>query len=229
MTKVLHLFMGDIGFQGEVRRDETAIVLRVPYLTANKKEGDMTPQEVQRFKTILSKVNSRNYMINNLVVNLAGMGRNVIVLSDRIAHLEQLQQMFIHRMGETASQSLFVGSMKRVDRENASEFAQILFASVTLAQEGLDIPRLDTLILACPMNDVTQAVGRILRPYALKKPPVVIDIVDDMCTSFILNASRRESVYRKLQFDLRAPCNDASAIKAILGIDCDNARNSCED
>jgi superfamily II DNA or RNA helicase len=123
----------------------------------------------------------------------------------------------------------FVGSMKRVEREKAEESAQVLFASVTLVQEGLDIPRLDTLVLACPMSDVTQAVGRILRPCASKKQPVVIDIVDDMCTSFVLNASRRESVYRKLQFDLRAPSNETTVIETIIGIDSTRDQNSCED
>ena len=48
-----------------------------------------------------------------------------------------------------------------------------------MAQEGLDIPKLDTLILATPMSDIIQSVGRILRVHDEKKEPIVVDIIDD--------------------------------------------------
>jgi predicted helicase len=48
-----------------------------------------------------------------------------------------------------------------------------------MAQEGLDIPVLDTLIMTTPHSDVTQAVGRIMRETPGKvNAPLIIDIVD---------------------------------------------------
>ena len=44
---------------------------------------------------------------------------------------------------------------------------------------GLDIPTLDTVILASPKSDIQQSVGRILRETPGKKnAPLVIDVVD---------------------------------------------------
>lgn len=56
-----------------------------------------------------------------------------------------------------------------------------LFASYSLAKEGLDIPRLDRLFLASPAKFsaiVTQSVGRIRRTFEGKETPLVYDFVD---------------------------------------------------
>ena len=49
-----------------------------------------------------------------------------------------------------------------------------------MAAEGMDIPKLNTIILASPKSDVVQAVGRIMREKAnvRKFHPLIIDIND---------------------------------------------------
>jgi predicted helicase len=55
----------------------------------------------------------------------------------------------------------------------------VIVATYSMAQEGLDIPVLDTLIMTTPHSDVTQAVGRIMRETPGKvNAPLIIDIVD---------------------------------------------------
>ena len=56
-----------------------------------------------------------------------------------------------------------------------------LFATYSLAKEGLDIPRLDRLYLATPQKDyavVVQSIGRIARTFEGKSLPVAYDYVD---------------------------------------------------
>ena len=56
-----------------------------------------------------------------------------------------------------------------------------LFATYSLAKEGLDVPRLDRLFLASPCKYsaiITQSVGRIQRTFEGKDTPVVYDFVD---------------------------------------------------
>jgi superfamily II DNA or RNA helicase len=62
--------------------------------------------------------------------------------------------------------------------------------------QGLDIPRLDTLVLASPKTGVEQAVGRILRPGGDKQAPLVVDVVDDF-SAFANMAKARSRFYRK--------------------------------
>jgi predicted helicase len=65
------------------------------------------------------------------------------------------------------------------DELEVSSRAKIIIATYSMAQEGLDIPVLDTLVMTTPHSDVTQAVGRIMRETPGKvNAPLIIDIVD---------------------------------------------------
>lgn len=70
---------------------------------------------------------------------------------------------------------------------------------IGLAKEGLDIPRLDRLILASPHRDkatIIQSVGRIERTFETKKEALVYDLVDN--TQFHINMFKnRKTIYRK--------------------------------
>ena len=48
-------------------------------------------------------------------------------------------------------------------RIKKSEGKKVIIATYAMAEEGLDIKTLTTLVMATPKSDVTQAVGRILR------------------------------------------------------------------
>ena len=59
---------------------------------------------------------------------------------------------------------------------------QVLFAT-KLADEGLDIPRLNRLFLTCPIrsvNKINQQLGRIQRKFPGKKDAVVFDFRDSL-------------------------------------------------
>jgi superfamily II DNA or RNA helicase len=61
---------------------------------------------------------------------------------------------------------------------------------------GLDIPTLDTVVLATPKSDIKQSVGRILRETAGKKnEPLILDIVDAWGFLYAMFGKRRR-VYR---------------------------------
>ena len=72
-----------------------------------------------------------------------------------------------------------------------------------MASEGMDIPKLDTIILSSPKSDIVQSVGRILR----KKPedriytPLIIDI-NDMFSMFINQNKKREKYYNKCKYNI---------------------------
>ena len=58
-----------------------------------------------------------------------------------------------------------------------------LFATYSLAREGLDVPRLERLFMASPIKDkawVIQSIGRIARVFEGKANPVCYDFVDDI-------------------------------------------------
>lgn len=135
-------------------------------------------------------------------------GHSCLILSDRIAHLEAIQDALPEDMRKESA--LITGKMTsksgKAERQEAIEKMRTgelryLFASYSLAKEGLDIPRLDRLFLASPVkfsSVVIQSVGRIARTYNEKQTPVCYDFVDAEI-GFCMGAYRKRcSHYRKL-------------------------------
>jgi superfamily II DNA or RNA helicase len=91
----------------------------------------------------------------------------------------------------------------KAEREQALEDMRMgkkkyLFATYSLAREGLDIPRLERLFMTSPIKDkawVIQSIGRIARTFEGKSNPVVYDFVDDI--GFLQKMyKKRCSIYR---------------------------------
>lgn len=120
--------------------------------------------------TQLTEIGARNEKILSLVRGL-DQTRRVLLLSDRREHCFWLRN-------NLEGSAVYLGGMNEQDLEAASKH-NVIIATYSMAQEGLDIPVLDTLIMTTPHSDVTQAVGRIMRETPGKvNAPLIIDIVD---------------------------------------------------
>jgi superfamily II DNA or RNA helicase len=131
----------------------------------------------------LTKDERRNALILGVVERLIDAGRRVIALSERVSHAEMLAEAInTSRPGRSV---VITGSMSGKKREATLERvrsgeASALF-STKLADEGLDIPALDALVLTTPSRNggrTTQRAGRILRSLDGKRQPLIIDVVD---------------------------------------------------
>jgi len=180
LTKVFLWYLGPF-IHKITKRDEAELDVRIiDYLSDN---GNLVREEL----TFMGKICSSK-MINNICYYpkrarflvkvifdiLKDERRNVIVLSDRIKHLE----MIYHYITKTGFEdvSFYIGGMKRVDRELA-EKKRLILSTWAMSKEGLDLPKLNTMILSSPKSEITQAIGRILRKKH-EVVPLVIDIVD---------------------------------------------------
>lgn len=116
-------------------------------------------------------------------------GHSCLILSDRLAQLEAIRALLPYEMQEKSAfiNGKMTSKKAKAEREQAIEDMRegkinYLFSSYSLSKEGLDIPRLDRLILASPAkfsSIITQSVGRVRRTFEGKETPVVIDIVDE--------------------------------------------------
>ena len=147
----------------------------------------------------------RNKLIADTIIE--NRGHSCLVLSDRLEQLRMIISMLpLGMVHETAYIDGKMQSKKaKAEREQALEDMRTgkkkyLFASYSLAKEGLDIPCLDRLCLASPCrcsSIVTQAVGRVQRVSEGKDMPVVYDFVDDI--GFCHGAwKKRCTSYRKI-------------------------------
>lgn len=151
--------------------------------------------------TAIAKNVKYNIWLAEQAATAANNGRKVLVVSDRIDQLDEIQQR-IRAQGFTGSVGLYVGSFrgKRMTESQleSSKKCDILLASYGMFNEGVDSPELDTLIFATPRSDVEQIVGRIQRPME-KKPLLIVDPVFtlDVCWGM---AKKRVQIYETLNF-----------------------------
>jgi len=146
---------------------------------------------------------ARNRIVVAQIAAAAAAGRKLLVLSERLNHLELLHRGLLNACSKSSNGSraptvgYFVGGRTSDERAEAAQ-AQVVLATVQMAAEGLDIPPLDTLVLATPMWDVEQPTGRIQRICAGKKDPIVVDIRDDLVATFRRAAAQRDRFYLRV-------------------------------
>lgn len=150
---------------------------------------------------------NRNEQILSMVENMVGNGRQVLVLSDRVQHCVDMAE---ETAGRGISAATLVGKMTKKQRAEVLELAdnreiKALFAT-TVADEGLDLPGLDTLILTTPtkaMGRIQQRIGRIMRIADGKKNPIVIDLVDAPSALFYMHR-KRSKFYQSIGCTVRS-------------------------
>ena len=195
---VLHTIKGE-NLQPEIYCIGTQAEVNMQSLV-NRWSGQIN---VPKLLTALSEDDERTVLIlKNLAQALKG-GRQVLVLSDRVEHLKGMKK-YVDTHSDFSTM-LYIGVTPQEERDKAGEY-DVIFGTMSLAKEGLDIPSLDTLFFATPTgSDITvqQAVGRIVREHEGKKQPIVIDFVDSkigICNGLY---AKRKKVYNRLRYPVK--------------------------
>lgn len=159
--------------------------------------------EYQSVITEMTLDEQRNKSIQALVWRCQHASRKILILSARVGHCEQLYKMFKGGV-RTGEPVLLLGKMSPKKRKAALDGMRDgrynICISTTVADEGLDLPMLDTLVMCTPTKahgKVEQRIGRLMRPHPGKQECRVYDLVDDW-GPFIHSARRRRSLYRIL-------------------------------
>jgi len=199
LTKVLHWFMGPTFFAVERENQQDVEVFPIEFECQRFRD----PPPCTRFGklslstmiTELTENRERNSMLVGLISRIAKSTRQILVLSDRRQHCMMLHQCFPKRSG------LYMGGMKEADLAESST-KKIIFATFSQAHEGLDIPSLDTVILATPKSDIVQSIGRIMRETKGKKNnPNIYDIFDQWSVCHAMY-NKRLRVYKQGGFKM---------------------------
>ena len=199
LTRLLYWFLGPEFFKVERVNQATTKVKTLDYVDEAFKEAPPVTRfgqlNMAAMINIVTELEARNDLIVETVESAFKAGRRVLVLSDRREHCFYLQ----NRLGSKAK--LYVGGMKEADLAKSAE-SPVVVATFQLAHEGLDIPALDTVILATPKSDIKQSIGRIMRETKGKvNDPLIYDIADHWSVFFAMYRKRLK-VYREGGFEL---------------------------
>jgi Mimiviridae putative ATP-dependent RNA helicase len=225
LTKVVFWHLGDIAYKETIKANNQVYVKVLTYMSTD------TERFVEKFRgrakgrVLLDSVKMVNNLVdiksrNNLIVNVVDYlrkqrDRKILILSGRRdSHVNMLKERIDKLIdddvktgqivrGECVT-AFYTGCTKEKERTFAEKYADVLFATYGMAEEGLDIEGLNTLILATPKKDVNQAVGRIMRK-VLKNGdvcPLVIDIADHL-SLFKSQIRSREEFYEKNKYQMK--------------------------
>ena len=214
LTRLLYWFLGPEFFKVERVNQGTTKVTTLNYTDEAFKESPPVTRfgqlNMAGMINIVTELEARNDLIVQTAEDALEDGRRVLILSDRREHCFYLQ----NRLGSKAK--LYVGGMKEKDLEESAK-SPIVIATFQLAHEGLDIPALDTVILATPKSDIKQSIGRIMRETAGKlNDPLIFDIADSWSVFFAMYRKRLK-VYREGGFELSSEVTEDAKPTEVFG------------
>ncbi len=215
MDKVFKYFLGPISYRGKFEPNNNVIVKLYSYNIVNIKFKSLFNFRMKiylapKMITNLCKINERNNLIVKLITDIITCepNRKILVLTGRcnsannessVNHVKEISDRLKLNPDLVDSWGYYIGGMKKIQLEISSE-KQIIIGTYDMAQEGLDISALDTLILASPLKgDITQTCGRILRGGNIYQP-LIIDIVDQI-KPFSEQAKYRYGYYKSNNYN----------------------------
>lgn len=139
----------------------------------------------------------------------------ILILSDRVEHLTRLRELIVKDNGwakDKVKQLMALSNSKKAREERRQVLKDlndgkinVVLATYALAKEGLDVPKLNYVVFASPQKDettVTQSAGRVGRKAEGKEYGVVIDYVDSNFGMLAGFSKKRNSVYKKLEYEI---------------------------
>jgi superfamily II DNA or RNA helicase len=206
LTKVLKYYIGDIIYS--VKQDEKNVVLVNRYIIESldeeyNKELVNFRGQVQMPTMInnISNCENRTKLIMNCVIDEIKKNeqRQILILSDRKQHLNDMYKIAIKN--GISSIGYYIGGLKK-DILKENENCKILLGTYPMANEGLDIPTLNGLVLSTPKSDIIQSIGRICRVKHFNIQPIIIDIVDKF-SIFEIQSKKRMAIYKKKKYQVK--------------------------
>ena len=188
LTKVFEWHLGKpVYWEKKREADETVSVELMRFVSDDIEYAEVPTN--YRGETIMAKLltqivscHKRNVVIADRLKDLIKEpGRRILVLSERIGHLEALEALVKKDPTSAACVTgYYIGGMKTATRDLAAEEAQILWATYAMASEAMNIKTLNTVLMASPRKKIEQSTGRILRqrPEERKVSPLILDVID---------------------------------------------------
>lgn len=197
LDKLIGWFMGTRKIPVEISTlHQVGAVLRPKVI---KRETDFCYHYRDDYQSMISALvedPNRNRMIASDVRLQAQNGGLSLVVSDRVAHLEELAEL------SNTDHAILTGKASLKKRREIVEglaggHVPVLFSTLSLIGEGFDCPSMDSLFITTPIKfsgRLKQVVGRVLRPEEGKEA-LVYDYVDARVGVLKHQAKSRQRVF----------------------------------
>ena len=172
--------------------------------------NEKPPEINEIFRSLFTNEN-RNSLIVNDILEAYKEGRNCLVLSERLEHLDILHEslskhipsVFVLKggLGKKQVKAIMESIQSKLSEENI-----VILATGKYLGEGFDLPNLDTLFLVFPFSwkgMLIQYTGRLNRIHYGKNEIQVYDYVDEQVPVLVKMYRRRLKGYKSIGFMVR--------------------------
>ena len=219
LTKVLKWFVGPIIFSTNKKNDYQVEVERYKIISLDDYYNEvlLTYNGKVKVATMINNICSyekRNNLILEIIDRILGEHeeRQILILSDRKNQLKYFYNIAVEK--NKYSVGYYIGGMSQKELKK-SEDCRLILATFPMANEGLDIPNLNSLILASPKSDIIQSAGRVLRKKHENFLPKIVDIYD-VFSIFESQGVKRFKFYKKNKYNINEfvyDCNKKEVLK----------------
>lgn len=215
LTKVFEWFLGKPVYWEKTREPDPHVVVQVEQFSCDDSVYNTIPTDYRgepvlaRLLTTIVECKQRNERVANLIETIAkDPKRRILVLSERIGHLETLEELL---KPSGLLMRYYIGGMKEEEREAGAKEAQVLLASYAMASEAMNIKHLNCVVLASPRKKVEQSTGRILRVQKNQREvhPLIVDVVDSHGV-YQGQYRKRAQYYKKCAYRIQLGSQDES-------------------
>ena len=201
LQKVFEWYLGNIVYRIKKRSQEEVDVKVIKYYVEdnNYSKIELNYQQKPNTSKMMNNIcyyEPRNILIVDEIKKCIDDNRKILVLSNRKSQLETIFNL----INNYCEKGYYLGGMKEKELKQ-SEKKQLLLATFSMAEEGLDCKDLDTVFLVSPKSNIEQAVGRILRKEVdnRDKIPLVVDLIDCFST-FERQGDKRLKFYKRNKY-----------------------------
>ena len=209
LSKVFKWHLGDIVFKSNKKKVENVDVVCYEYFVDDLTYSDEctlfnNKPNMSRMINNICDYEPRTDKIIDIIKDLKNKDkdRNLLVLSDRRNHLLEIKNKLDNL--NIGISGFYVGGMSDAQLKDSEDNCDILLGTFSMASEGLDISKLDSVLLASPRSNIQQSVGRILRKKEEDRVyvPLIIDIIDYF-SLFINQGNKRRKYYTKCNYNIK--------------------------
>jgi len=214
-TPIVKMQCGDIRYEVDFKEFNKNLNLPMKvYVKKNhlsfvdKSIDNYTINEINNF--IVKDIIRSEKIVNDIKEEFAN-GKNILVLTERIEHIEYFKEklslitnnLFIYRGGMGKKLLKEYDNMKNEIIKNSEN--KIIVATGSYIGEGFDDSSLDVLFLTMPISGITKVIqytGRLHRKNDDKEEIIVYDYVDDNFRQTRNMFERRKKTYEKLGYEI---------------------------
>lgn len=183
--ELIHFLVGETAYVVQTLATKNPVV----YFVNTRFEFDLDrypsidKMPLMRYKSFLSKINSRNEFIAGKLIRALDAGRRVLIFAQNHVLINAMhdtaKRFVVNKYGNQKKVGIYTGKHSDEEKEFALDIADVSIVSIKDGNDSIDFKRYDTCFIIDPQIDIRQIVGRVCRGAQGTQDPMVLYFFDE--------------------------------------------------